>query len=364
VPHTPAHGGRAIDTPPGRTTAIAGALVAVLLVAGPALAQPAPATPSPRGDRVAAEVGDEVIRLEDVEGPLRASLAQLEQQRYELLQQKLDQLIAERLLAQEARGRAMSVEQLLKEEVHAKVPPVTDDQVTAFMTENRARLPRGDERELRLRVWDYLRAQQVGERRQRYVDELRTRTRVAVHLEEPESARVPVSAGTGHVRGPQDARVVIVEFSDFQCPFCKTVVPTVKQVLERYPGQVKWVFRDFPIPGLHPEAARAHEAARCAGDQGKFWEYHDVLFERSPRHAPAQLKAYATELGLDGAAFGRCLDTGQHQQAVAADMEEGARLGVTGTPTFFVNGRMLVGAQPAPAFHRLIDSELRRPPTP
>ena len=153
---------------------------------------------------------------------------------------------------------------------------------------------------------------------------------------------------------------MIVEFSDFQCPFCKRVLVTVKQLIELYPGQVKWVFRDFPIERLHPTAPKVHEAARCAGAQGKFWEYHDLLFERAPRHAPEALEQYARELALDGPAFVRCLDGGASREAIAGDIEEGRRLGVTATPTFFINGRKLVGAKPLAEFRRLIESELAR----
>jgi len=162
--------------------------------------------------------------------------------------------------------------------------------------------------------------------------------------------------------GDKKARLVIVEFSDFQCPFCKAVIPTLHQLLKQYDGKVRLIFRDFPIPSLHPLAAKAHEAARCAAEQGKFWEYHDVLFERSPRLEQPELKQYARDLKLDGAAFDRCLDSGKTQAAVSADVVEGQRLGVSGTPAFFINGRMLVGNQPPNAFQQLIDSELSKKP--
>jgi protein-disulfide isomerase len=183
---------------------------------------------------------------------------------------------------------------------------------------------------------------------------------VKIYLEESPAARVDVSRDKGFARGPGDATVVIVEFSDFQCPYCKTVVATVKQVLDRYPGKVRWIFRDFPIARIHPDAPKAHEAARCAGVQGKFWEYHDVLFERSPRLSRADLQQYAGDLKLDAAAFAECLDSQRFAEAVAADIAEGGELGVSGTPTFYVNGRPLVGAQPYQAFRNLIESELAR----
>jgi protein-disulfide isomerase len=310
-----------------------------------------------------AKVGDEVISLEELERAVRPQLAKLEEQRYTLLDDKLDQLIGERLLAQEAKRLGIPVEQLLRNEVYAKAPEVADAEVTSFITQNRARLPQGDEADLKLKVWDYLRTQKVNERRRSYVQDLRAQRAVTVYLQAPAPARVAVSTDTGFVRGTRDAAVTIVEFSDFQCPFCKNATATVRQVFDKYAGKVKWVFRDFPIATLHPAAPKAHEAARCAAEQGKFWEYHDLLFERSPRQAPEELKQYARELKLDGPAFARCLDSGKHQASVGSDIQEGTRLGVTGTPTFFINGRELVGAQPVTAFQKIIDSELAAKPS-
>jgi len=312
----------------------------------------------------AARVGDEIITFEDVEEGVKAQLAKIEEQRFAILEERLDQLIGDRLLAQEAKKRGMSVEQLLKTEVYAKTAEVTDAEVASFVTQNRSRMRQTDEAELKLKVWDYLRSQKVSERRQAYVQGLRAQSKVAVYLEAPAVARVTVSADRGFVRGIKEARVVMVEFSDFQCPFCKNATATVKQLMDKYPGKVKWIFRDFPIANLHPAAPKAHEAARCAAEQGKFWEYHDLLFERSPRQALEDLKQYATDLKLDAAAFGQCLDSGKHGAEVNRDIEDGTRLGVTGTPTFFINGRQLVGAQPLAAFQKIIDSELARKPGP
>jgi protein-disulfide isomerase len=287
-------------------------------------------------------------------------LAKLEEQRHQILEQRLDQMIGDKLLAQEARRRGVSVEDLLKKEVYARAPEVPDAEVTAFITQNKGRLPKLEEQDLRMRVWDHLRAQKVAQQRQTYVQGLRDQGQVTVFLTAPEGERQTVSADRGFVKGAKDAPIAIVEFSDFQCPFCKNVNPTLRQVLDRYPGKVKVVWRDYPLVQLHPGAPKAHEAARCAADQGKFWEYHDVLFERSPRHSPDELKRYAQDLKLDAAVFGQCLDSGKHTAEVNKDVEEGQRLGVTGTPSFFVNGRPLEGAQPFTAFQKLIDSELSR----
>jgi protein-disulfide isomerase len=324
--------------------------------AGTAVAQKDPAkNPAP-----AARVGDEVITIEDLEQAVKPQLAKLEEQRYEILDQRLDQLIGERLLAQEAKRRNVSVEDLLKTDVFAKAPDVPDSEVTAFINQNRGRLPKMDDKELRLKVWDHLRSQKVTEQRQSYLQGLRGQSKVTVLLQEPTSARYDVSGDRGFALGPKDAPVTIVEFSDFQCPFCKTATATIKQVLDKYPGKVRLVFRDYPLASLHPQAPKAHEAARCAGDQAKFWEYHDVLFERSPKIAPQDLKQYAQELKLDATAFGQCLDSGKYTAEVDKDFQEGVGLGLTGTPSFFINGKQIVGAQPLAAFQRIVDGELAK----
>ncbi len=327
-------------------------------------ASPVKGAASAKSATPAAKVGNEVITLEEVEQAVRTQLAKIEEQRYALLDDKLEQLIGDRLLAREAKRRGVSLEQLLKTEVYGKAAEVTDADVTDFISQNRARLPQGNDADLKLKVWDYLRSQKVNERRQAYVQSLRAQGSVVVYLEAPEAVRMPVSASTGFVRGPKEAPVAIVEFSDFQCPYCKGVTATVKQLMDKYQGKVKWVFRDFPIPTIHPAAPKAHEAARCAAEQGKFWEYHDLLFEKSPRQAPEELKQYAKDLKLDSATFAKCLDSGKEQAAVNRDVEDGTRLGVTGTPTFFINGRELIGNMPLTAFEKIIDSELARKPKP
>jgi protein-disulfide isomerase len=342
----------------GRTIGVALAALALGIWGGTAAAQKAPVgvnSPAP-----AARVGDEIITLEEVEQGVKPQLAKLEEQRYEILDQRLDQLIGERLLAQEAKRRSVSVEELLKTEVFAKAPDIPDSEVQAFITQNKGRLPKMDDKELRLKVWDHLRSQKVNEQRQTYVQGLRGQSKVTVLLQEPTSARYNVSGDRGFSRGPKDAPVTIVEFSDFQCPFCKTATTTIKQVLDKYPGKVRLVFRDYPLASIHPQAPKAHEAARCAADQAKFWEYHDVLFERSPKLSVPELKRYAQDLKLDATPFDQCLDSGKYTAEVDKDFQEGASLGITGTPSFFINGKQIVGAQPFAAFQKVVDGELAK----
>jgi protein-disulfide isomerase len=151
--------------------------------------------------------------------------------------------------------------------------------------------------------------------------------------------------------------VTIVEFSDFECPFCVRAEPTVKQILDTYGDKVRLVFKDFPLP-IHPNAPKAAEAAHCAGAQNKYWEMHEKLFAAGGKLAVADLKAHAREVGIDGAKFDQCLDSGEKASVVEANRKAGEEVGVTGTPAFFVNGRPLSGAQPFDEFKKLIDKEL------
>ncbi len=150
--------------------------------------------------------------------------------------------------------------------------------------------------------------------------------------------------------GPKDAKAVIVEFSDFQCPACKAAQPTVDKVLADFKGQVRFVYRDFPLDQgcnaslprqLHPFACRASLAADCANEQGKFWEYHGLLFERQPAFDDANLKKYAGQLGLNQTQFDSCLDTLKYLDEIKKDIADGAALNIQGTPTFFINGRLM-----------------------
>ena len=173
-------------------------------------------------------------------------------------------------------------------------------------------------------------------------------------------------------RGPEDALVTMVEFTDYQCMFCAQYFRlTYPKLLTRYEGKLRYVSRHFPIRRVHPKALKAAEAAECAYDQGKFWEYHDILFERQTTAGVASLfehrsaldveslKGYAVELGLDSGTFERCLDSSEKAEVIQKDLRDGRRYGLRGTPTFFINGRMLQGALPLPMFESFIDAALR-----
>jgi len=341
--------------PRGSLCSILCSLVLALMLAGPIVR-------AETGTGAPAEVNGEAITAEDLERALGARLAQLQEQIYTLKRQELDGLIAQRLLAQEAAKRGISVAALLDAEVTSKVALITETEIEAVFQENKARLSGVDETAAREKVRAALQQHKLATQRKLFVDSLRSQAKVLVRLQPPPVVRVEVSIDGAPSRGAVEASVTLVEFSDFHCPFCKQVQATLRQLLEKYPGKVRLVYRDFPLETLHPQARRAAEAARCAHDQGKFWDYHDLLFTNAPQAAPEDLKQYAAKVGLDMTDFDRCLSGGSHQAAVQRDFDEGTRLGVAATPSFFINGRPLSGAQPLEGFVRVIEDELARQP--
>jgi protein-disulfide isomerase len=177
----------------------------------------------------------------------------------------------------------------------------------------------------------------------------------------PTAGTVEVSADDDPAVGPPDAEVVIVEFLDFQCGYCgRFATETLYQILDTYGDEIRFVSRDFPLTSIHTHAQKAAEAAQCAHEQGNYWEYHDLLLRNQQALTIDSLKGYAEQLGLDMMSFDECLESGRYTTEVQQDLADGERYGVTGTPTFFVNGRLLVGAKPFSAFQAMIEEELTR----
>ena len=178
----------------------------------------------------------------------------------------------------------------------------------------------------------------------------------------PQQKIVDVSADDDAVKGAKNALVTIIEFSDYDCPFCgRHFRETLPQIIKEYvdTGKVKLVFRDFPL-SFHENAQKAAEAAECAGEQEKYWEMHDKLFENQDALDVSSLKTYSQQIGLNTREFNKCLDSGEMADEIKKDISDGESAGVSGTPAFFINGRFLSGAQPFSAFKQIIDEELAK----
>jgi protein-disulfide isomerase len=314
---------------------------------------------------VVARVGGQALSREALLSEAAASLAQVEEQRLRCeteaerneqtaLEGAVERLVKKKQFTLEAERRGVT-EEALREEIRAKAAEVSDADIDTFYTENQSRI-RQSRVEIGEQIRDYLRQQRLEEAEKAFFATLEDTFEVDVLLE---PMRVAVAVDGHPSRGPETAPVTIVEFSDFECPYCKRVVPTLDQVEEKYGEQVRVVYRHYPLSS-HPNAQKAAEASLCARDQGKFWEMHDLMFEEQRNLAEADLKEKAARLELDAAAFADCLDSDRHAEAVQSDMRDGSLAGVDGTPAFFVNGRFLSGAVPFETLAALIDDEIRR----
>jgi protein-disulfide isomerase len=316
----------------------------------------AAANPTTSPETIVAEVEGQKITSEDLEKGIAGELRNLQEQIYNLKQQRLENIINERLLTLEATRRNISVAELLDTEVTRKVTLVTEQEVDAFYEANKANIKDGPQ--IRQQIRQYLQNQRLSGERDKFLQTLRSKSQVIVRLQAPPVVRLQVNIAGAPVRGDEKAPVTIVKFEDFQCPFCRQAQPTFTALEARYDKKVKVVHRDFPIDSIHPLARRAAEAARCANAQGQFWKYHDKLYSVNLSPDPNQLSNLAKETGLDVNAFDMCLSSGQYKAAVQEDLEQGRQLGINGTPAFFINGRMIVGAQPVETFAKIIDEEL------
>jgi protein-disulfide isomerase len=303
-----------------------------------------------------ATVGGTPITQAEIEQALRLPLYELEVEKYRLTRRRLDQMIVERLLARAAAAQGQSVAAFVSAEVQGHIAKITPEEVEARWRANRDVLPTDEER-----AKQEARNALVRERATRVLQELVERlsreagVSVTIHPPDPPVMTIPV--GDDPAWGPPTAPVTIIEFADFECPACKESLPVLRQLRDLYPDRVRFVYRDFPL-AAHPQARPAAEAAHCAHEQGKFWAYHDALFAQAPDLKPSDYVILAERLGLNRAEFTACLAGTRPKAAVAKDLADAQNLGLSGTPTFFVNGRYLVGFQTLEALRQHIDREL------
>ncbi len=303
---------------------------------------------------VIAVVGGVEITEAEVEAAVASELLSVERQRQELLERGLSQVVDEKLIELEAAKRSMSTEELLEVEIANQITEPTDQEVDAFYESRKAQI-RQPKEEVVDRIRTYLRQQEGLQAHSVYVAGLKESYGFTSYLE---PFRMAVADKGFPSKGPESAPVTIVEFSDFECPYCSRVNPTLDQVIDRYGDKVRLVFRQFPLSRIHPNAQKAAEASLCAAEQEMFWELHDAMFRDQRNLGLASIKEKATTVGLEMESFNECLDSDQFAEAVAMDLEEGGTLGVTGTPAIFINGRFLSGAQPFEEFSKVIDDEL------
>ena len=310
---------------------------------------------------VLATVGDEKITMADVRGRAGDDLDKLETQ-YQLTKSRiintaLDSIIRQKTVVAEAQKQGKSVDQLIAAEAPGGIEPLELD-IATWYKENSDRVPGRTLDQLRPQIAELLRNQRRQAAEKKMMERIRTERKVAINYQ---PFRLQFTNGDAPVLGKKDAPITLVEFSDFQCPYCQRMAPVLKEVSQKFSDKVRIVYRQYPIPSLHPFALKAAEASLCANEQGKFWELHDAMFQDQTKLAVTDLKATAGRLGMDQKKFNGCLDSGRYAEQVQNDSKEALRSGVTGTPAVFVNGIVIDGGSvPYSVVEAAIQKELGR----
>lgn len=307
------------------------------------------------GGAVATFDGKEITDSE-LQKEIQSQLFSLEERVYQMKVDALNEMFKKRLLEDEAKKRNLPVEKLVEEEVN-KQAAVSKAELDDFYNKFQSRLE-GTEKEKRERLEEILKKRKGREVEEKFVETLKAGHKLEILLEPPLPPRVEVSKDDDPETGPSNAPVTIVEFSDFECPFCKRGEETVKKVKEKYGDKVNVVFRDFPL-SFHKNAVPAAEAANCAFEQGKFWEYQTKLFDNSDKLEKSNLVKFAEELQLNMKKFNSCVDERKYKNEVEKDVKDGEKLGIRGTPNFYVNGRLISGSRPVDYFEKIINAELK-----
>jgi protein-disulfide isomerase len=314
------------------------------------LASPNGAVAGQDGSAVVADIGGQKITLEELQRKEEGKLLQAQYKYYLAERDALNDLVENDLLEKQASREGISVDELIKRHVIVTLKEPSEEQLHFYYEVMNTDQPFESVRD---KILDSLHQLRLNSARTTYVNSLRSQYGVVIELSEP-SAQVNVE--NAFRLGPRNAPVQLVEFADYECPYCQKVYTDLNALHEHFGDKLSVVFKDFPLP-MHPLAEKAAEAARCAGAQGKFWEFHDALFKNKKLQLP-DLKDEARVLQLDSARFDECLDSGEQADAVKGDSAEGKSLGLTGTPSFFANGHFLTGALSYFKLSQTVDQEL------
>lgn len=314
---------------------------------------PAPSVQSGTPEVVATVNGVNITDA-DLTSAAQEELKQFDMQVYKIKKGALDTLIEQKLIEEAAKKAGKSVDEFIKANVDDKLKKPGEEELKAFYESHKDQVGGKAFDEVKDSISQFMNRRASQDARDAMLSQIRKDAKVDVKLEPP---RVTVETGDNPSKGPKNAPITIVEFTDYQCPFCGRVRPTINQIMDKYKDQVHYVLRDYPLP-FHGNSKKAHEAAHCAGDQDKYWEMNVLLFKNQTALEIGKLKEYAKEVGLNQAKFDKCLDSGKYAKKVDENQAYGSKVGVNGTPAFFVNGISLSGAQPLGAFVEIIDAEL------
>lgn len=313
--------------------------------------------PAPKAG-VVAKIGEELITEEELIGDDKMDFFELKKREYDLKMDRLNRLMTEKLIGSEAKKANLSLEDYISKKVIKREIKISDSEMKKFIADKR--IPESQlNDQLRERIKDYMTNEKRQNLVQAHIAKLTKSSPVEVYFERPKlDVQVELGENTPTL-GKKGAKVTIVEFSDFQCPFCARGAETVHEIAKKYGNKVVIGFRHFPLP-MHKEARPASEASMCMNEQGtdKFWKFHDKVFKNQKSLDDASLEKFAKESGANIEKFKECYSSKKYAKAVQDDMEYGEKIGVRSTPTFFVNGQIVNGAVPLEQFSEMIDEEL------
>jgi protein-disulfide isomerase len=304
---------------------------------------------------VVAKINGETITEEQLIGDAAVEMMQLKKQEYDLKIAQLNKMLVERLIGAEAKKANLATDAYIAKNVTKGEIKISDADYKKFVKEKN--IPESNiNDQVKERIFAYMKDQKKEEMIQAYIAKLTKSSPVEVYFTKPKM-NIQVDVGQAPWTGGEKAKVTIVEFSDFQCPFCSKGAKVVSEIKKKYGNKVKIAFKHFPLP-MHNDAGPASEASMCVNEQGKFWKYHDVLFENQSKLTPADLEAHAKTAGADVKKFKECFDSKKYADFVKQDLAYGEKLGIRSTPTFVINGQLLSGALPLEQFSEIIDEEL------
>ncbi len=288
--------------------------------------------------------------LSDLQRNNPGGLFQARNALYEAERKAADEFINEYLLDREARKEDLTVETLLELRVYSALKDPPEEALHVYYegvdTKESYEAVRG-------KIVEAIREKRKAKAKAAFVQSLRSKAAVSVRLAPP---RAELSTNGAFSRGASAPVVTLVEYADYECPYCQQIQPTVAKLEAEYKDKIAFTYKDVPLP-MHANAQKASEAAHCAGVQGKYWQYHDLLFERK-QYDITRLKEYARSLQLDGQAFDRCLDSGAQADVIKKFVSEAQALGLPGTPGFFVNGRFISGAVDYQMLREIVEQEI------
>ena len=309
-------------------------------------------------DGVAVKVGDITITEAELMKGLETDLYELENKKFDLKFNKVNSMVIEKLMANDPKKKGLTNDEYMEKYITSKIE-ITANDINNFIKEKNIPAQQVNP-QIKERIKQYLMVEKKKGALDEWLGEKTKSTPIEVFFNKPRRPSFDVKVGNAPFIGDKDAKVEVVEFSDFQCPFCSKASVILKQIKQKYGKKVKIAFKQYPLP-FHAQAKGASVAALCANEQKTefFWKLHDAMFADQSKLAINDIKTSAKKIGVDSAKFDKCLDSNKYLAQVEADIKQGQEIGVKSTPTFFVNGQLIQGAQPIEVFSEIIDAELK-----